>query len=73
MPNAGKTVVFAVTRCHVETLVGMRDEGCADLNPHPTTRFADFVVSCLRDGPVSDSSAIIRRFKDEKSRRFWSA
>ena len=66
VPTLGKTIVFAVTKRHAETLAQMFDEHFADLKPHPTTRFADFVVSDLGDGPVPDSSAIIRRFKDEK-------
>ena len=66
VPAAGKTIVFAVTRRHAETLATMFDDHFADLKPHPSTRFADFVVSDLGDGPVPDSSAIIRRFKDEK-------
>jgi len=65
-PAWGKTIVFAVTKRHAETLARMFDEHFADLKPHPTTRYADFVVSDLRDGPVLDSSAIIRRFKDEE-------
>ena len=65
-PTSGKTIVFAVTRRHAETLAQMFDEHFADLKPHPATLFADFVVSDLGDGPVPDSSAIIRRFKDEK-------
>ena len=66
VPTSGKTIVFAVTRRHAETLATMFDDHFADLKPHSSTRFADFVVSDLGDGPVPDSSAIIRRFKDER-------
>ena len=66
VPTWGKTIVFAVTRRHAETLSQMFDEHFADLKPHPTTRFADFVVSDVGDGPGSDASAIIKRFKEEK-------
>ncbi len=46
-PTWGKTIVFAVTKRHAETLAAMFDERFADLKPDPTTRFADFVVSDL--------------------------
>lgn len=65
VPTWGKTIVFAVTRRHAETLAQMFDEHFAGLKPHPTTRFADFVVSDVGDGPGPDSSAIIKRFKEE--------
>ena len=65
-PAWGKTIVFAVTKRHAETLARMFDEHFADLKPHPTTRYADFVVSDLGAGPVPDAGAIIRRFKDEE-------
>ena len=66
VPTWGKTLVFAVTRRHAETLAQMFDEHFADLKPHSTTRFADFVVSDVGDGPGADSSAIIKRFKEER-------
>ena len=66
VPTWGKTIVFAVTRRHAETLAQMFDEHFADLKPHSTTRFADFVVSDVGDGPGADSSAIIKRFKEER-------
>ena len=65
-PAWGKTIVFAVTRRHAETLAQMFDEHFADLKPHPKTRFADFVVSDVGDGPGPDASTIIKRFKEEK-------
>ncbi len=64
-PTWGKTIVFAVTRKHAETLAEMFDEHFADKKPHPATRYADFVVSDVGGGPVPDASAIIKRFKEE--------
>ena len=64
-PAWGKTIVFAVTRRHAETLAEMFDEHFADLKPHPATRYADFVVSDVGGGPAPDASAIVKRFKDE--------
>ncbi len=64
-PAWGKTIVFAVTRRHAETLAEMFDERFADLKPHPTTRYADFVVSDVGGGPAPDATAIVKRFKDE--------
>ena len=52
-PAWGKTIVFAVTRRHAETLAEMFDEHFADLKPHPATRYADFVVSDLGGGPAA--------------------
>ena len=64
-PAWGKTIVFAVTRRHAETLAEMFDGHFADLKPHPTVRYADFVVSDVGGGPAPDASAIVKRFKDE--------
>lgn len=64
-PTWGKTIVFAVTRRHAETLAEMFDHHFADLKPRPTTRYADFVVSDVGGGPAPDVSAIIKRFKEE--------
>ena len=64
-PAWGKTIVFAVTRRHAETLAEMFDEHFADKKPHPTVRYADFVVSDVGGGPAPDASAIVKRFKDE--------
>ena len=44
----------------------MFDEHFADLKPHPTTRYADFVVSDLGGGPTPDASTLIKRFKEEE-------
>ena len=64
-PSRGKTIVFAVTKRHAETLATMFDKHFADLKPHPATRYADFVVSDVGGGPSPDASTIIRRFKEE--------
>lgn len=65
-PAWGKTIVFAVTRRHAETLAEMFDKHFADKKPHPTTRYADFVVSDVGGGPAPDASDIIKRFKEEE-------
>ena len=65
-PTWGKTIVFAVTKRHAETLAAMLDEHFGDLKPHPATRYADFVVSDVGGGPAPDASAIIKRFKEEE-------
>ena len=65
LPAWGKTLVFAVTRRHAETLARMIDEHFADRKPDPTVRYADFVVSDVGGGPAPDASAIIKRFKNE--------
>ena len=66
LPSRGKTIVFAVTKRHAETLATLFDACFADLKPHPTVRYADFVVSDVGDGPSPDASTIIKRFKEEK-------
>ena len=65
-PSRGKTIVFAVTKRHAETLATMFDEHFADLKLRPTTRYADFVVSDVGGGPSPDASTIIKRFKQEE-------
>ena len=65
-PSRGKTIVFAVTKRHAETLATMFDEQFADLKPRATTRYADFVVSDVGGGPSPDASTIIKRFKEEE-------
>ena len=65
-PAWGKTIVFAVTRRHAETLAEMFDQHFADKKPHRSTRYADFVVSDVGGGPAPDASAIIKRFKEEE-------
>ncbi len=65
-PEWGKTIVFAVTKRHAETLARMFDDVFADRKPTPTTRYADFVVSGLGPDDTVDGAARIRRFKKEQ-------
>lgn len=65
-PDRGKTIVFAVTKRHAETLARMLDEAFADRKPHPTVRYADFVVSGQEAQDTPDAPALIRRFKNEE-------
>lgn len=65
-PDWGKTIVFAVTKRHAETLARMFDEAFADKKPTPTTRYADFVVSGLGPDDTVDGAAKIKRFKKEQ-------
>ena len=66
-PVPGKTVVFAVTKRHAETLARMFDEAYADLKPNPAVRYADYVVSDTgRAGEDSvDGITRIRQFKKQ--------
>lgn len=64
-PEWGKTIVFAVTKRHAETLARMFDEAFADKKPDPTTRYADFVVSGMGAEDSADAPTLIRRFKKE--------
>ncbi len=65
-PVEGKTLVFAVTRRHAETLAEMFDAHYADRKPHPAVRYADFVVCDVGGGPAPDAGTLIRRFKEEE-------
>lgn len=65
-PDWGKTIVFAVTKRHAETLARMFDEAFADKKPSPTIRYADFVVSGLGADDSVDGPAKIKRFKKEE-------
>ena len=65
-PDWGKTIVFAVTKRHAETLARMFDDVFADKKPSPTTRYADFVVSGLGPDDSVDGPAKIKRFKKEE-------
>jgi len=65
-PAWGKTIVFAVTRRHAETLAEMFDDHFADRKPQSSVRYADFVVSDVGDGPAPDASDIIKRFKEDE-------
>lgn len=64
-PDWGKTIVFAVTKRHAETLARMFDDVFADKKPSPTTRYADFVVSGMGPEDTVDGMAKIKRFKKE--------
>ncbi|MCU7838973.1 MAG: DEAD/DEAH box helicase family protein [Candidatus Thiodiazotropha sp. (ex Troendleina suluensis)] len=65
-PLIGKTIVFAVTKRHAETLAQMFDEAFAHEKPSPDVRYADFVVSgCGREDSV-DGATKIKRFKKER-------
>lgn len=65
-PDWGKTIVFAVTKRHAETLARMFDDTFADKKPGPTTRYADFVVSGMGADDSVDGPAKIKRFKKEE-------
>lgn len=65
MPLLGKTIVFAVTKKHAETLARMFDEAFADKKPSADIRYADYVVSGLGPDDTLDGMAKIRRFKRE--------
>jgi type I restriction enzyme, R subunit len=65
-PLLGKTIVFAVTKRHAETLAQLFDAEFAHLKPSPGVRFADYVVSGLGAEDSPDGETIIKRFKKEK-------
>lgn len=65
-PLIGKTIVFAVTKRHAETLAQMFDEAFAHEKPSPEIRFADFVVSGFGNQDTADSATKIKRFKKER-------
>lgn len=64
-PLIGKTIVFAVTRRHAETLARLFDAEFADRKPAPEVRFADYVVSGTGPDDSVDGMARIKRFKSE--------
>jgi type I restriction enzyme R subunit len=64
-PLLGKTIVFAVTKRHAETLARLFDEAFADQKSSPEIRFADYVVSGLGSDDSPDGETIIKRFKKE--------
>ena len=64
-PLLGKTIVFAVTKRHAETLARMFDTAFADKKPTPETGYADFVVSGMGDEDTVDGMTKIKRFKKE--------
>jgi type I restriction enzyme R subunit len=64
-PQWGKTIVFAVTKRHAETLAQMLDREFADKKPAANVRYADFVVSGLGLDDTVDAQTKIKRFKDD--------
>ena len=66
-PLIGKTIVFAVTKRHAETLATLIDTEFAHLKPSPEIKYADYVVSGVGQGDdTTDAMARIRRFKKEQ-------
>jgi type I restriction enzyme, R subunit len=65
-PDWGKSIVFAVTKKHAETLARMFDDAFADKKPTASTRYADFVVSGMGPDDSVDGQAKIKRFKKEE-------
>ncbi|MCP2155873.1 UNVERIFIED_ORG: type I restriction enzyme R subunit [Rhizobium sp. SLBN-170] len=65
-PDWGKTIVFAVTKRHAETLARMFDAEFADKKPDSTIRYADYVVSGQGPDDTVDAAAKIKRFKKEE-------
>ncbi len=64
-PVFGKTIVFAVTKRHAETLANMLDAAFADKKPSPEVRYADYVVSGMGADDTVDGMTKIKRFKKE--------
>lgn len=64
-PLIGKTIVFAVTKRHAETLAQLFDNAFADQKPSPEVRYADYVVSGMGADDTVDGLTKIRRFKKE--------
>jgi type I restriction enzyme R subunit len=62
-PLIGKTLVFAVTKRHAETLARLLDETFADKKPSPEIRYADYVVSGFGPEDTTDAMTKIRRFR----------
>jgi type I restriction enzyme, R subunit len=65
-PLLGKTIVFAVSKRHAETLAQMFDEAFADQKSSPDVRYADYVVSGMGQDDTVDGMTKIKRFKKEK-------
>ena len=72
--SRGKTIVFAVTKRHAETLATMFDEHFVDLKPHPATRYTPIswlaTSEAVRPRTQAPSSSASRT---RSSRRFSSA
>ena len=65
-PLIGKTIVFAVTKRHAETLARMFDEAFVNEKPDPSVRYADYVVSGMGKDDTVDGGTKIQRFKKDK-------
>src|SRR5690606_25215994 len=65
-PLIGKTIVFAVTKRHAETLAQFFDTEFADQKDNPEVRYADYVVSGTGKDDTADGMTKIKRFKKEK-------
>jgi type I restriction enzyme R subunit len=65
-PLLGKTIVFAVTKRHAETLAQLLDAAFADRKPSPNVRYADYVVSGMGAEDTVDGMTKIKRFKKEE-------
>jgi type I restriction enzyme R subunit len=66
-PLIGKTIVFAVTKRHAETLATLIDNEFAHLKPSPENKYADCVISGMGQGEdTTDAMVRIRRFKKEQ-------
>ncbi|MFT3757185.1 MAG: DEAD/DEAH box helicase family protein [Pseudoxanthomonas sp.] len=65
-PGWGKTIVFAVSKRHAETLARLFDEAFADEKQHPSDRYADYVVSDTGGDDTRDGMSKIRQFKKQK-------
>ena len=65
-PLIGKTIVFAVTKRHAETLAQMFDDAFADKKSSPDVRYADYVVSGMGQDDTVDGLTKIKRFKKEQ-------
>lgn len=64
-PLLGKSIVFAVTKRHAETLAQMFDDAFSDKKDSPEVRYADYVVSGMGNEDTLDGMNLIRRFKKE--------
>lgn len=65
-PLLGKTIVFAVTKRHAETLAQLLDATFVDRKPAPEIRYVDYVVSGLGPEDTVDGMTKIKRFKKEQ-------
>jgi type I restriction enzyme R subunit len=65
-PLIGKTIVFAVTKRHAETLAQLFDAEFSDQKESPEVRYADYVVSGTGPDDTADGMTKIKRFKKEQ-------